>query len=1094
MPLNAEEYNILLQKRENGVPLNAEEFNIIVQAEKNANPARDFDKSVQFNKPETAPITVGEEPIGFIEKGRGGVLEFTPSFMDKFSELFKPIPKFIRGTEVKTPSGKITGIPTRVLTGISEPERVVANLGLGLLRMQAEFPLFVKGIIDNPALLKQIPREIFTPVGRVWGSILMPDNPKFKISEEEKESLKQHPEVLIQPLLVPLGVRGLSKGVTNRFAKVNADIGTAWARELTSNLKLVEPSPTVGVGTAKILSKISIGERSRDPLSFNKAYTWLLDDTQPIKVAVDAITEGVGIPELSKNPGKLAELYRGWTGRADAFVNRGIPDANFNKVGISLKETLAPIRHDIDGFRAYLVAKRAKELSNRGIESGFDLKAVEQTLIEKESPMFQQAQQNILKYQNAILNELVNTGVISREMATTMNEMNRSYVPFHRVFQHKNYKGFKKAGFADLPQPIKRIKGSVKDVVDPLESMIKNTYLFVNLAERNRVGLALADLTKKFPKSQEWIKRIKSPTRPVKFNITEIENQLADLGVDLSSESIEGIAQIFRPTIFGAKQKNILSVFRGGKREYYQMQPDLYESVLALDKESSGLLINMLSIPARTLRAGAILTPEFLLRNPLRDVMTATVFAKGHPFDFGRGLFHALKKDDLYFKWKTSGAPQATLVSMDRNYLQKSLREALAKNWFDRAISEMKNPIELLRNFSELSENATRLGVFRREAIKGGLTKESIRRGASLSRDATVDFGRKGTKTIAANKTIAFFNASIQGIDKMARVFKNDPIGATIRSLSYITAPSIALYMINRDNDAYKSLPRWRKDLFWNIPMGNKTFLSIPKPFELGITFGTAAERIAEYIDSEDPKAFDGLASAMWEAGTPSVIPQAFIPYIESVSNKNLFTGGKLIPQRLEGIEPFLQFNLRTTETAKAIGEALNLSPIKLENTIRGLSGGLGLHSLRAMDSVLDGLGLIERQAVAPTNRLQDIPGIRGIITGEPFGQASEITEFYNELARIEQIDKTYKELIRIGRQEDADIYFNQNIDDIDKVKKFRKVSKRFAKIFREIRRIQTDSELSPIQKRNKLREEFEIISEETKIMLNLKTPQSDFR
>jgi hypothetical protein len=39
----------------------------------------------------------------------------------------------------------------------------------------------------------------------------------------------------------------------------------------------------------------------------------------------------------------------------------------------------------------------------------------------------------------------------------------------------------------------------------------------------------------------------------------------------------------------------------------------------------------MVSIPARTLRAGAVLAPEFIARNPVRDQFTALAFSDGYP-------------------------------------------------------------------------------------------------------------------------------------------------------------------------------------------------------------------------------------------------------------------------------------------------------------------------------------------------------------------------------------------------------------------------------------------------------------------------------
>jgi hypothetical protein len=44
--------------------------------------------------------------------------------------------------------------------------------------------------------------------------------------------------------------------------------------------------------------------------------------------------------------------------------------------------------------------------------------------------------------------------------------------------------------------PIKSIKGSERNTIDPIESVIKNTYLYLSLAERNAVGNAFVKMAK----------------------------------------------------------------------------------------------------------------------------------------------------------------------------------------------------------------------------------------------------------------------------------------------------------------------------------------------------------------------------------------------------------------------------------------------------------------------------------------------------------------------------------------------------------------------------------------------------------------------
>ncbi|MEG6513528.1 hypothetical protein [Desulforamulus ruminis] len=122
-----------------------------------------------------------------------------------------------------------------------------------------------------------------------------------------------------------------------------------------------------------------------------------------------------------------------------------------------------------------------------------------------------------------------------------------------------------------------------------------------------------------------------------------------------------------------------------------------------------------MSFPASTLRAGAVLSPDFPVRNMVRDQFSAFVNSK-YGFvpvvDTLRGLFHAVKKDEVYWQWMNSGGAMSTLVSLDREYLQRNLRQLMRKSAKNIAALSFnpKNYINLLRTLTEYGELGTRLG------------------------------------------------------------------------------------------------------------------------------------------------------------------------------------------------------------------------------------------------------------------------------------------------------------------------------------------------------------------------------------------------
>jgi hypothetical protein len=271
-------------------------------------------------------------------------------------------------------------------------------------------------------------------------------------------------------------------------------------------------------------------------------------------------------------------------------------------------------------------------------------------------------------------------------------------------------------------------------------------------------------------------------------------------------------------------------------------------------------------------------------------------------------------------------------------------------------------------------------------------------------RDVSIDFGRIGAKGRTPNQLVAFFNSCVQGPDKMVRAFKENPTGVTVRAVAGITIPSLILYSFNRKNPQYKELPSWRKDLFWNIPLG-KRFLSVPKPFELGIIFGSLPERICEWVDTQNPGAFDDFASDLWQTLTPNVLPTALQPIVEVIANKSLFTGKPIVSEGRQRLEPSEQYGTYTSETMKRLGGATGISPAKLEHLYTGYTAGLGRIPLSATDKFLFN---------PPTrpSEVSNVPLLRGMITREPTGFGSKsVTDFYDLKDKVNKAFATFKVL-----------------------------------------------------------------------------------
>ena len=711
--------------------------------------------------------------------------------------------------------------------------------------------------------------------------------------------------------------------------------------------------------------------------ALNDVYTKAVDELNPLKDLVEEVERQTGEKiAFGDNPYMQAWLARGWVGKAETLIEHGAPEYGIK----SLKDILKGIgEKEHKEFSAYLVALHDLDLHKNKQKATFDY-TEDAAVLGKHAgnERFQKAAVAIYKYQDYMLQMLVKEGMLTAKAYHTMRKMYPHYIPFFRDMSDAGMQSFLSGGkgFIDVSSPVKRFKGSTRDIINPLESIIKNTFQFYNAVERNHVGRTFAKLADK-------------------------------KGVGQIVERVNGNK---------AKTDNTFNVWENGEKVTYETTPELIQTMRMLDKDQSNMVAKILSYPANWLRAGATLSPEFILRNPVRDMIGASIYSK-HGFipvlDTFKGLSLFLKKGDLYWEYMKSGAAHAAMVSLDRDYLGGQLRDIMSRE--SKVTKLIKNPIEVLRAMSEATEMATRLAEFdnARKGYTGvgnrlfGKDRKPLtaREAALESRDITLDFSRRGSHTKKANQVIAFFNATIQGADKMARAFKEDPRGMTVKTMLYITLPSVLLWYMNKDDERYQELPQWEKDTFWIIP-GKENMYRVPKPFEAGVLFGTSFERMLQYFDdaknNRKSVGFKGFGDRVIDSLAPSFMPTAMIPVVEAMTNYSLFRQRNIIPQSQENLPAHLQYGSNTSEVAKFVGDKINVSPYIVDNTIRGYGGGLAGLGLSAIDAAS---GAKENNA---SKKWYETPGLRGF-TAAPYQSSNSVQRVYDDYKEQEKLHNEFK-------------------------------------------------------------------------------------
>lgn len=737
-------------------------------------------------------------------------------------------------------------------------------------------------------------------------------------------------------------------------------------------------------GLKNMLKDGTFGEAGKK--AWSRLYTEGVDELHPLADVVAAVEKRIGkkLP-FSSNPFLNAWAARGWAGKAITLLQHGDPERGIP----SLKSIFQKVGKDkLKDFSAFLVALREKDIYdfNSKLQKGEEGAALKATMdpidagmtireLAKKHPEFVEAAKELYRFQQHLINELVNAGMLSAKAAADMRKRWPHYVPFQRIVDGIDAPSVGGKKFVNVGNTIQKFKGSSRDIVDPLESVISNTFRVVSAIERNKVGQSFVKLS-----------RIKG---------------MGDL-----CEEVKGTPRATDSTFY---------VWEGGKKRTYATSPELLSALKMTNKEGMNMLVKVLRVPAGWLRSGATLSPEFILRNPVRDMVSASLYSK-HGFipvwDTVRGLSLYLKKGKEYWDYMNSGAAQSAMVSLDRDYLHGQMRNLLKKK---SVLSMCANPIEALRAFSEATEMATRLAEF--DLAKKGYTgignrlfgKErkplSNTEAGIEARDVTLDFGRHGKSTQSLNQTIAFFNAAIQGTDKMIREFKEHPAQMTMKTFIGITLPSVLLWYLNKDDPRYQELPQWQKDIFWVIP-GKDTLYKIPKPFELGILFGTVPERVMQYMyDKEKGRngpGFKGLGGSIMDNLLPSAIPTGMLPALEWISNYSFFMGRNIVPLSQSKLPDRQQYGPYTSYLARKVGNAFNLSPRKIDNTIQDVGGNLAALGNSLIDQAA---GLAETR---PAKRASEMPGVRGF-TATPYASSDSVQRLRDDFSQQEKLYNEFK-------------------------------------------------------------------------------------
>ncbi|WP_081099454.1 LPD38 domain-containing protein [Aeromonas salmonicida] len=787
-----------------------------------------------------------------------------------------------------------------------------------------------------------------------------------------------------------------------------------------------------------------------------KANTEVLDALAPIKYAEQA----AGITDASDSGYIAARMATGAASTMQATMLYGLPEWKDGviqrKEGTGEKDALlgifSDLGKDLHNWLGWMAGHRAELLMEQGREnllSEQDIAALKGLGKGKEAK-FMEAKARWNRLNAATLDLAQEAGLFTADARAEFE--NEWYIPFFRESDDGDVIApFKPKGIANQNAGIKKLKGGEANTNDLLENIFTSTSKLIDASMKNMAAQKtvwnLADTG-----------AIEIVAKPNMMDWRALKN-----GKDLITVKLDGEDYMIRV-----------------------VDPDLYRAMTFFDRQPFGAMVNVAAKAKRLLTAGVTASPEFMLRNFLRDSLSSWAISKDGfkpVIDSIKGVKKTLAMEGSTIDVMFSGAsflggyvngndPTAMADSVRKSLRRKGMTpEQIAK--YEKSIvrnaAHVKGVVadvwDKYSQYGEALENANREAVYA-AAIKAG---KSHAQAAFESKDL-MDFSMLGAARFiqGASMVLPFFNARLQGLGKLSRELRDNPREIAKRA-GMITAMSLGLLALNWDDERYEELPDWDKDANWHFFVGDQHF-RIPKPFEIGVMFGTIPERMVRAMGGKDTGAQLGkaVARAIGETFALNPTPQIVKPLVESYFNYDSFRGGPIENAQDLAVKAEARYNEQTSLIMRELGEAMGMSPKKLEHLLIGYTGTIGGYVM----STADGLIRAAQPGESASWRADEIPLVKAVYRGTgPAKSTQHMEEFYRMLNEVNQLKRTVDQYRSEGLTDKA----NELLDEQGGILKSRSSLSRTQQQVRVVRNrielLQRDRVLSADEKRRRIDE-----------------------
>jgi hypothetical protein len=395
--------------------------------------------------------------------------------------------------------------------------------------------------------------------------------------------------------------------------------------------------------------------------------------------------------------------------------------------------------------------------------------------------------------------------------------------------------------------------------------------------------------------------------------------------------------------------------------------------------------------------------------------------------------------------------------------------------------------LHVMESIAKGSDAAVRQAIYT-QSMKETKGDEAL----SLSRAREIiNFSRRGSsRTIDfLIRTVPFTNAYIRGMDKLydtarltttgkGSIYGMTPLKAKrmFATRALTIAGTWAVYsMMMGDDEEYQALDDNVRDSNIILPfirVGDSP-LAIPLPRDIAYFYKAIPERLITYYNkygTEEEQSILRVTGELLRQGrdtllSPGVVPSALVPFVETATNYSFFLGRDLesVAQQQQGAAE--RFGRGTSELAKEAGQLLDMSPIKIDNFIRGLFGTMGAMVLGITDKIIDP----ERtETVDKKDLLVQLSGLSNLMI-DPVGR-KQTNALYKLEEKVTQVNNEYTK--KMARDKDEGIAFGRKNEKYLAVSPdVKQTFEMVQKLNEQIRYFDADKRATPMQRQKYIAE-----------------------